>query len=166
MNTNERLALIEAFERGAAAFDDLPALKQNLRNYRPQPDFWTIHEQVVHVAESEIAAFHRYRKAIAEPGSQVLGYDEELWTPSAGLDYSHENIQDWISFFKLMRRLAAGHLRRIAEQDWSQYAYVHNSFGRVGLEDWVRSYIDHVKTHRSMIDRNIAAWKAREGAQL
>lgn len=166
MNKEERLVLINEFEKGANAFDDVPGFEKRLRHYRPQAGFWTIHEQVVHVAESEIAAFHRYRKAIAEPEAQVLGYNEELWTPSPGLDYGNENIADWINFFKLMRRLASGHLRRIADQDWSTYAYVHSSFGRVALESWVKSYIEHVKDHRKLIDRNIAAWKAEEGGQL
>ena len=47
--------------------------------WRGQNDPWTIHEIIVHVTDSEANSFIRCRRFIAEPGKDVLGYDEMLW---------------------------------------------------------------------------------------
>ena len=132
MTTQQKLALIDQWEGAAKLFDGYLELPAAILAYRPAPDMWTIHEHIVHTLESEICAFHRYRKAIAEPGGEVLGYDEEAWTPA--LDYHGNDLDDVVALFKMMRKLAAAHLRRIAGADWSVYRYKHNQFGMVGLE--------------------------------
>ncbi len=88
-----------------------------LLTFRPSVDAWTIHEQVVHFVESDIAAFHRYRKAVAEPGGPVVGYDEERWTPA--LNYQGTSLADSIALLKLLRRIAAAHLRSMVTRDWT-----------------------------------------------
>ena len=151
MTTTEKLSLIDQFEAGADAFDDVLALSQDLLTYRPGPEAWTIHEHTVHFVESDIAAFHRYRKAVAEPGGPVVGYDEDRWT--AALGYHNTSLADSLALLKVLRKIAAAHLRTIADRDWTQFFYLHSSNGAVSLEAWIVSYVDHVRFHREYIDR-------------
>ncbi len=153
MDTKEKLAAIDSHERGGSAFDDLRYLDPALLTFRPFAGAWTIHEHVVHFLESDIASFHRYRSAVAKPGSPVLGYDEEIWTPSLG--YHDQDIGETLLLIGLLRSYAATHLRLIADRDWTALAYVHDSKGRVDLEHWIVQYIDHVRFHRELIDRNL-----------
>ncbi len=162
MTTQEKLKKIDEFERGAAAFDDTLAMAKEILLFRPFPDAWTIHEQVVHFLESDLAAYHRYRRAVAEPGTKVLGFDEAVWTPA--LDYHSHDLGATIALLKALRSYAAAHLRSIADRNWSAYSYDHNFFGRVGLESWLDSYIDHVRFHRELIDRNLRLWAESRGA--
>ncbi len=158
MDRNNKLSLIASLESSAADFAEFvrPVLNDPvLLDGRPEPDMWTVREHIVHVAESEIAAFHRYRKAIAEPESPVLGYNEEVWTPCPELGYGDEDPSPWLDFLLMMRKLESTHLRRIAGADWGGYAYRHSSFGLVPLERWVSDYIEHIKVHRDYIERNI-----------
>lgn len=156
MTTNEKHAKIDEFERGSAAFDDTLAMAEEVLRFRPFPDAWTIHEQVVHFLESDIAAYHRYRRAVAEPGTKVLGFDEAVWTPA--LAYHTHDLAATIGLLKALRSYAAAHLRSIADRDWTDFAYDHNFFGRVNLEAWLALYIDHVRFHRELIDRNLKLW--------
>jgi hypothetical protein len=158
MDKNEKLLLISALESSAADFAELvkPFLNDSdTLDGRPEADMWTVREHIIHVAESEIAAFHRYRKAIAEPNTPVLGYDEELWTPCPELGYGKEDPALWLDLLLMTRKLEASHLRRIADISWDAYAYDHSFFGTVPLERWVADYIEHIAVHREYMERNI-----------
>jgi hypothetical protein len=152
MTPQEKDALIDRFLAGADAFDDVLTLSPALLTFRPAVDAWTIHEHVVHFVDSEIATFHRYRKAIAEPGGMVVGYDEDRWTPA--LNYHATSLADALALLKLLRRITAAHLRTIATRDWTALWFQHSSAGPVNLEAWIASYIDHVRFHREYIERN------------
>jgi hypothetical protein len=157
MTTAEKEILIHRFLAGAEAFDDTLSMEPALLTFRPSVDAWTIHEHVVHFVESDIAGFHRYRKAVAEPGGPVVGYDEEKWTPA--LNYHATSLADSIALLKLLRRIAAAHLRSIVTRDWSVLTYLHSSSGPVTLEGWLQNYVDHVDFHRELIERNRKLFK-------
>lgn len=152
MTISEKEALIAQFESGAHAFDDALTFEPGLLTFRPSVDAWTIHEHVVHFVESDIATFHRYRKAVAEPGGPVIGYDEDQWT--ASLDYHGTSLADSIALLKLLRKIAAAHLRTIVTRDWTLLTFTHSSKGVVNLETWLVDYIDHVRFHRDYVERN------------
>jgi hypothetical protein len=157
MTPSEKDALIDRYEAGGAAFDDVLSMEPALLTFRPAVDAWTIHEHVVHFLESDVAAFHRYRKAVAEPGGPAVGYDEEKWTPA--LNYQSASLADCIAAFKLLRKIAAAHLRSIVTRDWKALSYTHSTKGAVDLETWIIDYIDHVRFHREYIERNKKLFK-------
>lgn len=159
MNTQEKNRKIDEFLAGALAFEDTLSMSPDLLTYRPGKDMWSIHEQVVHVLESEVAAFHRYRKAIAEPGGDVVGYDEDKFT--AAIDYHAQSLGDSLAGFRLLRKLAAAQLRTIVDRDWTALNFRHSVRGLVNLETWIGDYIGHVADHRALVDRNIKMYHAR-----
>ena len=158
MNATEKLEAIARFEAGGTAFDDLLSLDTKSLNWRPFPDAWTIHEHAVHVLEADIATFHRYRRAIAEPGSAVLGFNEEVWTPA--LNYQTHDLGATLALIRALRAYTAAHLRTLADQDWTLWAFRHDSAGLVNLETWIETYIDHIRFHRELIDRNLRLLRA------
>lgn len=159
MTPAEKDHLIDQFEAGASAFDDVLSFPAALLTFRPSLDAWTIHEHVVHFVESDIATFHRYRKAVAEPGGPVVGYDEDRWTPA--LNYHAANLADAIALLKLLRKIAAAHLRTLVTRDWTALSYQHSTKGAIDLETWIVDYIDHVAFHRRYIERNREAFGQR-----
>lgn len=159
INRHYRLEQINLYEEQADLFSDTAKLPADILNYRPEPSFWTIQEHVVHVVETEVIAFHRYRKAVAEPGSVIPGYEGEIWASSINLAYNSEELADWIELYASLRRIAARHLRRLLDQDWHGFSYVHEGKGPVDLPEWLELYTRHPVEHRAMIDRNIWAWK-------
>ena len=153
MIPREKASKIATYLKGASDFDDILGLKPALLDWRPEPSMWTIHEHMVHLMDSEIATFHRYRKAIAEPGGKVVGYDEEKWT--ATLLYQEMDLRDALAVYKLLRKLTASYLSSIVDRDWSNMWFLHDQRGKISLETWIVDYIGHSATHREYIDRNL-----------
>lgn len=153
MIPREKSNKIATYLRGANDFDDIPNLKPALLDWRPEADMWTIHEHMVHLLEAEVANFHRYRKAIAEPGGKVVGFDEERFVDELG--YEAVDLRDCLALFKLLRKITAAHLTAIVERDWSTLWFQHDQRGKINLETWLVDFIGHAATHREYIDRNL-----------
>jgi hypothetical protein len=152
----EKKVLIDAFEKAAGAFDDVLALPREILVFRPFEGAWSIHENVVHCLEVDAAFFHRYRRAVAQPETVVLGFDQS-WT--AALDYHSHDLRESVLLIRALRRYMASHLRTLAGRDWTKLAFVHSQSGRTDLENAVAASIDHVRFHRERIDRNLEMWK-------
>src|SRR5512140_1008505 len=103
MNQLERQQKIESYGSAYQKLTDaLRAFPVEMWKFRASPDSWTIHEIVVHIADSEANSFARCRKAIAEPGSTVMAYNEPLW--ARALTYHEQNTEDALELFKCLRR--------------------------------------------------------------
>ena len=153
------MAVIASFAKGADDFDDVFRLPPAALTFRPFPDAWTIHEHIVHCLEVDAANFHRYRRAIAQPDTHVLSFDQS-WT--ASLDYHRHDLAASVALIKSLRNFMAAHLRTLADRDWHSFAYIHSKYGRIDLECAVQNHIDHVKFHRELIDRNVDLWNQAE----
>ncbi len=156
MTAGEKRKLIDSFQKGADAFDDVLSLTTSITHFRPFPEAWTIHEHIVHCLDVDAANFHRYRRAIAQPGTTVVPFDQ-VWT--SALDYHSHDLSASLVLIKLLRRYTAIHLHSLVDRDWTQFAFLHPKSGRVNLEEAISSYIDHVRFHRELIDRNLGLWK-------
>ncbi|MDP4094103.1 MAG: DinB family protein [Bacillota bacterium] len=152
MTRNEKINLIERFEKLSFEFDDVLELSNELILYRPFADAWSIKEQIVHCMEVDIANFHRYRRAIAQPDTPILSFDQ-VWTMN--LDYQSSDLKLTMDLIKMVRAYMACHLKTIADCDWTKYAYIHDKKGRINLEEALCQYSDHVDFHRKLINRNI-----------
>src|SRR5258708_21758396 len=69
--------------------------------YRSPVEPWTIHEILVHIADSEANSFIRLRRLVAEPGTAVMGYDENSW--GSRLDYHAQKPDDAIELVRWLR---------------------------------------------------------------
>ena len=119
MTAAEKLAAIASFESGADAFDNVFKLPTAALTYRPFTDAWTIHEHIVHCLEVDAANFHRYRRAIAQPDTQVFSFDQS-WT--AALDYHHHDLAASVALIKSLRKFMAAHLRALADREGERAA--------------------------------------------
>src|SRR5438067_12934087 len=70
-------------------------------HFRPAPGDWTVHEIVVHIADSEINSYIRVRAAIAEPGKRIMAYDEPAW--ARALCYEQQSAEDALELFRCLR---------------------------------------------------------------
>ena len=102
MTSEERNKKIEsygtAYQRLVAALERFP---REMWQFRPSPDRWTIHEIIIHIADSEANSYIRCRRFLAEPGSAVLGYDETKWAHD--LRYHEQSTDDALELFKWLR---------------------------------------------------------------
>jgi hypothetical protein len=68
---------------------------------RPPPGKWSIHEIVGHLADTETVFAWRLRRAIAEPGSRVEGYDQNVW--ALAFNYKEIPFNELLSAYKQNR---------------------------------------------------------------
>src|SRR5689334_18125899 len=102
MDREELQRKIESYGRGyETLLEGIKDIPREMWHYRGQRDPWTIHEVLVHVTDSEVNSFVRGRKGIAEPNTQVLGYDENVWAKA--LRYEDQSVDDAIELFKWLR---------------------------------------------------------------
>lgn len=158
MTTQERQTALATYAR---AHDDVRTLLATVPaealHFRPGAGRWTIHEILIHLADSEANAFVRCRRILAEPGSGVLAYDQDKWT--AGLNYEHQSADDSLELFRWMRITTTAVLRMQPDVAWER-TVEHSEHGTMNLDDWLLTYADHIPGHIRQIEGNIAAWKS------
>lgn len=152
MTREEKISLLDRFENLTYEFDDVLELSNELILYRPFEDAWSIKEQLVHCLDVDIANFHRYRRAIAQPDTPVFSFDQ-IWTRN--LDYQLSDLKLTLDLLKMVRIYMVNHLKTIVDSDRNIYAYIHDKKGRICLEEAISQYSEHVDFHRKLIDRNI-----------
>ena len=160
MNAAERIQKIEAYGK---AFDRLvaalKAFPQEMWQYRPAADRWTIHEIIVHIADSEANSYLRCRRFIAEPGSTILGYDEEKW--ARDLDYHAQSPREALELFKWLRRKSYTLIQNQPESVWVNTLF-HSENGIMTMDDWLDVYERHIPEHIEQMQANYRDWLAEK----
>src|SRR5512138_99056 len=95
----------------------LPHFPRAMWQYRATPDGWTIHEIIIHIADSEANSYVRCRRFVAEPGSTVMAYDEMTW--ARRLDYHTQSTDVALELFKQLRQASYELIKTLPEAVWA-----------------------------------------------
>lgn len=156
MNASGRGELLIRFAQGPALLQTtLAKCPQDGLEYRPGPGKWSIQDIVLHLAESEVHGYLRGRTIIAEPGSPVCAYDQDLWAQS--LDLSAQPLTEAVDLFRLLREIMARQLRALPEAAWDRFM-VHPERGQVSLATWLEGNVGHLDTHLAQMERTCKAF--------
>lgn len=161
MKHEDRLRKIESY--GDAHGLLVEALKQFPREmwqFRPAPDRWTIHETIVHIADSEANSFIRCRRLIAEPGSNVIAYDENTWARALG--YHDQSTEDAVELFRWLRHASYNLIKHLPESTWANTVY-HPENGTMTMDDWLDVYERHVREHVEQMQAVYEEWVRAKG---
>ena len=157
MTPAEREACIKRYEEGpallAAALADTP---REALQWRPAPGKWSVHEVIVHCADSESNAHMRIRYLIGETSPTIVGYDEAHW--ARAMDYHAHPLDLALATVVAVRANTVPFLRRLTPEHWNRGGR-HTESGPYGAEDWLRAYAEHLEVHTRQIRRNLEAWK-------
>jgi hypothetical protein len=160
MNQAERSKKIEsygaAYEKMTAA---LPQFPREMWQYRAAPDDWTIHEIIVHIADSEANSYARCRRFIAEPGSTVMAYDEMAW--ARRLNYHAQSPEAALELFKHLRAASHALIKTLPEEVWAN-TIVHPENGVMTMDDWLDVYDRHVPDHIAQMRGVYEVWRRQQ----
>ena len=129
-------------------------------DYRPFKDAWTIKEHVIHLVDSEINHFIRWKSIIAQPNSKCYVMDEETWTKN--LNPEHEDISLYIEVFRLLRTITYNYLIHVPEKEWHNNYFTREykfKSENIDLEQSIEMYKNHIPKHIDYSERNIDEWK-------
>ena len=157
---NEQInALISKHNSGYDDLQDvLREIPSEVWDYKPAPDKWSIREIINHITDCEANAFVRIRKIIAESGSAVTPYDQDLWANN--LFYSSRSIDSNMELFKNLRLINVALFLDLEDGVWDRFMK-HPEYGKMSLMEYVKMTNEHVDTHIRQMRRNLASWYAQ-----
>jgi DinB family protein len=146
MTTPSRIEeLIQAYAEGPRLLEAVVAgIPPTELEFSPGPEHWSIHENVVHVADTELVGATRMRYVIAQPGATLVSFDQEKW--ARVLDYRSQPLGEAIALFRAVRRTTTDLLKRTPAAAWEQIG-VNTESGPQTLEWLVEHFADHVPYH-------------------
>ena len=157
MRQDTRRQKLESFGRAPALL--CAALRQSPKKmwiYKPATERWSIHEIILHLADSEVSAYVRCRAYIAEPAvSQSAKFSASRWAGSLG--YFHQSTREAIEIIRRLRRMTYGLLVTLPEPVWL-HTLEHPTEGQVSLEIWMGRQERHIPHHIEQMKQNYETW--------
>ena len=111
---------------------------------------WTPRQIIHHMADSESQSAARLRRILAQPGTQILGYDESAWSECEALGYRTLPIENSFAMYKASRASSLEILNNLKESDLEKFA-IHSERGNFSVEDWLRVYSKHPVDHANQL---------------
>ncbi len=158
MNHEQRQRKIESY--GAAytqLAEGLNRFPREMWQFRSADDPWSIHDIVIHITDSEANSYARCRRCIAEPGLNVMAYDENVWATALG--YPEQDTAVALELFKWLRRSSYELIRNLPDAVWER-TIEHPENGTMTLDDWLDTYERHIPDHLQQMERIYEAWQA------
>lgn len=151
--------LIQAYVQGYDKLvDALKGVNEELLNFKPAPEKWSIKEVIVHVSDAEMVAIYRMKKIIAEDNPLLFKFDPDAW--AGRMDYTALDMNYYLEMFKLQRIGMVNILNNLQASDWERTG-VHNITGKQTLKDVVQMFVGHVDRHIQQMERNKQAFQNR-----
>jgi len=146
MPSAERISdLIRGYADGPRLLEEAVAgIPGDELRFTPGPEHWSIHQNVVHVADTDLVAAVRMRFILAEPEPMLVAFDQNRWARL--LDYSSLSLATALGLFRAVRETTTEMLRRAPEEAW-ELAGKHTESGPQTLEWIVEHFADHVHYH-------------------
>jgi hypothetical protein len=156
---NERIELYgQGFDMLVHVLKDIP---REMWKFKPAPAEWSIHEVIIHLADSETNAALRARKLIVEPGGTLMGYDQAQW--AAALDYHDMDLEDALETVRLVRKTTYALLKKQPE-DVFEHIVIHPEYSEpYTFENWLNIYSAHIPGHIEQIMNNYKIWRDQQG---
>jgi len=148
--------LIQAYAEGPKRLEEAVAgIPDEERRFTPGPGHWSIHENVVHVADCDLVAAARMRYVIAQPGAALVSFDQEKWAQA--LDYRVQPFGEALALLRAVRASTAAMLRRAPAEAWEQIG-VNTEAGPQTLEWLVEHFTGHIPYHLRTIAKRRAQY--------
>lgn len=157
MDSEDRAKLIDNY--GKASGQIAEAISQfpvEMWQFKPTANQWSIHEIIIHLADSEVNSYHRCRRFIAEAGSKILAYDQDKWAEN--LHYHNQDTNDALQLFGCLRKMTYNLIKNLPEQAWSN-VLIHEHLGEMTLNYWLEIYEEHIPGHIRQMNRVFEEWK-------
>lgn len=144
--------LVNVYEAGPARIrQSLVGLGSVQLRAHPRTGKWSIAQVVLHLTDSEIMGAGRIRLALAQPGTPVTGYDQDIWANELRYDRrDHAAIATAFHLFSALRDATTSLFREASRADWDK-TVSHPEWGPLTLRQLLELYADHSERHIEQI---------------
>lgn len=150
MEINEITQIAKEYEQATQVFLAAFAQLSPADLDKAKQDGWNARQIIHHLADSEAQSCARLKRLIAQPGSVIQGYDENIWAQNPTLGYSQLPIENSLALFKASRAASLEILNRLKVEQLSNSG-VHTESGTYDVRKWLKSYINHPKDHAKQL---------------
>jgi len=160
MNAKEREGLLVRYENGVRLIKEaLAEVPREALQWRPAPDKWSVHEVIVHCADSETNSSMRIRYLVGEDAPVIAGYDQDRWAKT--FDYHRVPMDLSLRQLEAVRAWTAAFIRSLPESAWSRTGR-HTEIKEPYTADmWLGIYAEHLEIHARQIRRNLEAFRKK-----
>lgn len=114
------------------------------------PGNWSARQIIHHVADSEALSYTRLRRLIAEPGTQIQGYDEAGWGENETLGYKEIPIAHSLDVFIAVRASSLEVIKRL-KPSHLENAGIHTESGECTIKNWLETHTRQPSEHAAQI---------------
>ena len=140
-----------------AMADLMPALREAVDGLEPEnlrqpeaPGKWSVLDVVRHLADTELVHRYRMRKIVAQPGSDLAGYDQDAWAD--GLRYRDGDLASALAELGTLREANLDWLGGLTDEELEREG-VHAERGRESVRRVARLLAAHDLVHLRQIGR-------------
>ena len=146
MPTSQRIAeLIASYAEGPRLLEEAVAgIREDELRFTPGPEHWSIHENVVHVADTDLVAAARVRYVLAQPGSTLVSFDQNLW--AGAMAYATQPMAEALALLRAVRASTVALVRNAPGAAWEQIG-MNTGSGPQSLEWIVEHFANHIHYH-------------------
>ena len=156
MTRDERRQILESFGRAPALLSaTVRQFPKRMWLYKPSPERWSIHEIILHLADSEANSYVRCRSLIAEPGRLVAKIDTARWAGTLG--YFHQSTREALEIIRRLRKMTYHLLVALPDSVWA-HSVEQPAEGTIDLEGWIKHQERHIPRHIEQIQNNYQVW--------
>jgi len=128
----------------------------------PGPEHWSIHENVLHLADTELVGAARIRYLVAEPEATLASFHGNRW--ARVLDYSSQSIDDALTLIRATRRVTTTLLSHLPVETWEKTGAnwkrieADSEPDTLTLAELVEQCVEHMRYHLRTIARRRAQY--------
>lgn len=158
MDKAERNELIEKYRTAFDEFEGaLKSIPKEAWLFKPDPKEWSVHQVIIHLADSETNSYLRARRMVAEPGGMLMAYDQDVWADN--LDYHDQSTDDALEVTRFVRKMTYDFIRDLPDEVWANTG-THPEYSEpYTFEKWLRIYSKHPREHAKQITENYRLYK-------
>lgn len=161
MLPDKRIETIEKYGSEYKLLEEtLAEIPEEAMKFKPEPKEWSIHEVIIHLADSETIAAQQARLMVAEPGRSVMAYDQDEWANN--LNYHEQDRDEALQFVKLTRSMTYSWLKSLPEEAFESSAIYPGDEDPYVLDDLLFIYTGHITGHVNQIKNNYKIWKEKQ----
>jgi hypothetical protein len=120
---------------------------------RPAPGKWSITEIVAHIADTELVGGYRIRAILGQPGTQIIGFDQDAW--ATALHYDKRDLRKSFEQYRGLREANLALLKSLTPEQWKHIG-MHSERGEESVETIVLMFAGHDINHFQQIERILA----------
>jgi len=143
-------AAVESYKEATEEFISIASRLTQAELDKVKDKSWTARQVIHHVADSEAQSYARLRRLIAEPGTQMQGYDESAWGENETLGYEVLPVENSLAVFRAVRASSLDLIKRLKPSQLEN-AGAHSESGEYTIKNWLETYIKHPLDHAEQI---------------